>query len=745
MQKTDELVNTLVKAVDDIQNKKAKGYDTQATVTRIEGGTAYVHIPGGVDETPAQMTITAKKGDTVRVRVANGTAWLVGNATAPPTDDATANAAVVVANTATTMAGDAIESANIAAEAAESAKTSATEAKADAIVANQAASNALRELSTVENVVDTLEWITAHGTMTLTSDVVIDPSHVYFVVDPTGQYVVGGTHYSIVEEPKQAELNTYYELTIDDAVTNYVATHIVVDTEGLWIVPDTNNANRVLIAHGNGSTYTTAGTYVVGTGGVILAQFTTDGMTSQTKDGNTTVTIAHLGYGAGADNDGGTSNAPYYDIGIRQSGTTIGNYSTAEGWHPTASAYCAHAEGWGTVASGKLSHAECNQTTASGANSHAEGVRTESSGDGAHAEGYRVIASGAGSHAEGWSSSPHSVTAANYGAHAEGYADDADVLSDGFGAHAEGSGTTATGTGAHAEGYHTNASGFGTHAEGRSTTATGLYSHAGGTGTCAGRLSQTAIGEYNVLDPTGAVDIRGDYAFIIGNGTADNARSNALTVAWTGDVAASGDVNIGSGKHYKINGANLSATDIGALPTRPTSIEFQPSSSSAGNGGFIDFHYNQSSADYTSRIIEAASGALTVSGSLTVGGHSSAIGTVKQAYATAKTVNNNTNTNLTSISLEAGTWVITAGVRFPSNATGLRRLNVTTSSGSANADVQLMAVNGGSTQLAYTLIVSPTATTTYYLNCYQNSGSNLSLSAGGGENGLNFIRAVRIA
>ena len=94
MQKTDELVNTLVKAVSDIQNKKPKGYDTQAQVTRIEGNTAYVHIPGGVDETPAQLTINAKKGDLVRVRVAGGTAWLVGNASAPPTDNALASEAI---------------------------------------------------------------------------------------------------------------------------------------------------------------------------------------------------------------------------------------------------------------------------------------------------------------------------------------------------------------------------------------------------------------------------------------------------------------------------------------------------------------------------------------------------------------------------------------------------------------------------------------------------------------------------
>lgn len=69
---------------------KTAPYDTEAQVVRVEGSTAWVHIPGGVDETPVAMTINASAGDTVRVRVGNGTAWLVGNDTAPPTDDGTA-------------------------------------------------------------------------------------------------------------------------------------------------------------------------------------------------------------------------------------------------------------------------------------------------------------------------------------------------------------------------------------------------------------------------------------------------------------------------------------------------------------------------------------------------------------------------------------------------------------------------------------------------------------------------------
>lgn len=80
--------------------KQPSPYDTTAEVVRVEGDTAWVHIPGGVDETPVQMSVNAKIGDTVRVRVGGGTAWLTGNDTAPPTDDEKANGAQATADEA---------------------------------------------------------------------------------------------------------------------------------------------------------------------------------------------------------------------------------------------------------------------------------------------------------------------------------------------------------------------------------------------------------------------------------------------------------------------------------------------------------------------------------------------------------------------------------------------------------------------------------------------------------------------
>ena len=88
--------DSLIRGMAQTMTEKAKEtvpYDTTATVTRIDGSTAYVHIEGGVDETPVEMTISAKVGDTVQVRVSGGRAWLTGNATAPPTDDTTAKEA----------------------------------------------------------------------------------------------------------------------------------------------------------------------------------------------------------------------------------------------------------------------------------------------------------------------------------------------------------------------------------------------------------------------------------------------------------------------------------------------------------------------------------------------------------------------------------------------------------------------------------------------------------------------------
>ncbi len=168
------------------------------------------------------------------------------------------------------------------------------------------------------------------------------------------------------------------------------------------------------------------------------------------------------------------------------------------------------AVGYQTTASGDYSFAEGNQTIASGLSSHAECNNTEASGEYSHAEGNNTEASGSYSHAEG-----HSATALGFCSHAEGFS--------------------------------TIASGEYSHAEGRSTAASGDQSHAEGLWTKASHKSQHVEGEYNIEDTsTAAANTRGTYVHIVGNGTADNARSNALTLTWDGDLWHSGKLSHGN-------------------------------------------------------------------------------------------------------------------------------------------------------------------------------------------------------
>lgn len=86
-----KVLNEFVKEIaSTMKQSKTKAYDTVAKVLRVDEKTAYVHIDGGADETPAQMAINCKAGDSVKIRVSGGRAWLTGNLTSPPTDDTAA-------------------------------------------------------------------------------------------------------------------------------------------------------------------------------------------------------------------------------------------------------------------------------------------------------------------------------------------------------------------------------------------------------------------------------------------------------------------------------------------------------------------------------------------------------------------------------------------------------------------------------------------------------------------------------
>ena len=108
----------IIEAMQSANNQGTSAYDSVAEVRRVDGDTAWVHIAGGVDETPVKLTIAAKAGDMVQVRVGGGRAWITGNASAPPTDDYLANIANIIAKAANITANQALQGANTAQEKA---------------------------------------------------------------------------------------------------------------------------------------------------------------------------------------------------------------------------------------------------------------------------------------------------------------------------------------------------------------------------------------------------------------------------------------------------------------------------------------------------------------------------------------------------------------------------------------------------------------------------------------------------
>lgn len=266
--KLEKITRDFIKTLTEPQKKRTTAYDSKGIVTRIEDGIAWVKLAGSKIETPLQMTISADPGDEVQVRIGNGTGWLTGNGTAPPTDDTAARISYRAAKRADDKAAKAQNAAGDAADAAAGAQSSANNA-------SEYASRALGNLSTVQSVAETLAWITQHGTMTLTSDTAPVPAHVYFILDANGDYTVNSVKYSIVTEPDPDNMPSYYELTIDESLNNYVGTHLSLTGEGLWLLPESSGAYKVLIATGSGSVYTTPGTYIIDSSGNIVAKFGT--------------------------------------------------------------------------------------------------------------------------------------------------------------------------------------------------------------------------------------------------------------------------------------------------------------------------------------------------------------------------------------------------------------------------------------------------------------------------------------
>lgn len=156
-------------------------------------------------------------------------------------------------------AGDAQASADDAARSAAAAQASADQAtidagtahdaaknaQRDATTANKAANGALDQLSVVEDVIGVLNWVAEHGTYAASTDTEVVPGKYYFTRSGSAPNYT----YTVVTNPTgNPSTQGYYELTgTDEAVSNYVSSHLALTNQGLWVQND-NNSYKILLA-----------------------------------------------------------------------------------------------------------------------------------------------------------------------------------------------------------------------------------------------------------------------------------------------------------------------------------------------------------------------------------------------------------------------------------------------------------------------------------------------------------------
>ena len=175
-----------------------------------------------------------------------------------------------------------------------------------------------------------------------------------------------------------------------------------------------------------------------------------------------------------------------------------------------------------------------DRSTAMGSSTKASGDFSTSAGKGSNASGERSTAIGNWPLAAG----PYSTAIGYY--------------------------TTANGNSSTAFGDSTVAHGDWSTVTGAYTTANGAFSTAMGFYTKASDFNSLVIGRYNLLGSTVTNSATNfnleNTAFVIGNGTNENNRSDALVVKFNGDATLAGNLNINSDARLKANIISLGST-----------------------------------------------------------------------------------------------------------------------------------------------------------------------------------------
>lgn len=463
------------------------------------------------------------------------------------------------------------------------AHTLAGEAKESAENASEYAARALGNLSTVQSVTETLSWITQHGTMTNTQDLTppetaLDPTHVYFVRDNNGDYEVGNYHYSVVTEPDVADISTYYVLSIDESLNNYVGTHLALTDEGLSVLKAANGW-RVLIKND--------GVYIIDDLGRVVAKYkdsitlgNDDGSQSFMKedyhslqlfdkknaeilncdkyDSDSTYEVSDMVYRM----DGGTKlyykcktaitvpiawDSTYWERLYPSAYFHVSDLKDAHGIAEITETVNIESEGRTYVdvnypISGTDVYVSVNGSDATVASWTIGGKRVTISQPVLHAGDVVVITYETNDDSDMLAYTfGGRKTGSNVGAMSVAMGQN--VEASGINSHAEGC-STASGTFSHAEGYETTASDFGSHAEGYQTTASKSFSHAEGFKTEANGRESHAEGYFTEA-----------------SGEDSHAEGNKA-VASGGTSHAEGEVTKASGRESHAEGSYTEASGI---------------------------------------------------------------------------------------------------------------------------------------------------------------------------------------
>lgn len=512
--------------------------DSGTTWVDLEGGTSPVPISGSVVETNI--------GDVVDVRISGGRAYVTGSTSNRAVGGTQVTRAVQPVAEAATLALNNAQKAHDAADvaereaerahdAADDAQASADEAAASASIANGAANSALTQLSVVEDVAGTLTWISEHGSYVLTTDTEVVEGRVYFALSQ-GEYT------PVINPTGNPSSNGWYVLDVTDSQAEYVMAHLAVTSSGLWVLPsglgtaqtpDVAPGYKMLLSASSSKIYDATGAQVASYGTETVIGKTTEGHTVVDSNGlevlNGIISLAKFWESSRIGrSDSSHVNIDYHSLQlIDKEGNTYvhlsdlrdssGSATITETFNGDGSTYI-----FTTTFTPITSVVE---VTIDGVPT-SDYTRTVNRFwfSQAPADGVTIIIT--------YNTSSNMVKAFTFGSRA------ANVLLGAF-STVIGSLCEASGFYSLAEGENTVARGEGSHAEGLMSVARGRWSHAQNRGTIADDDDQTVIGKYN--------QALKKLALIIGNGTNDSNRSNALTVDWSGNVNAAGNVNANGG------------------------------------------------------------------------------------------------------------------------------------------------------------------------------------------------------